>query len=187
MAMGDRDLSPKKRIPNALPLTIIGNICGGYMKEIQLTRGKVALVDDEMFEELNQYKWVANKIGRTHYAIRSLPRINGKRKHIKMHHVVFGYPPKGFVTDHINGNGLFNLSSNLRFITQRQNCQNRKNTKKTSKYPGVSWNKCRQVWESCIQIEGKKKYLGYHHIELEAFNAYRAEVESLGETVVGVS
>ena len=33
------------------------------MKEIPLTQGKVALVDDEDFDRVNQYKWYVNRGG----------------------------------------------------------------------------------------------------------------------------
>jgi len=40
------------------------------MKEIALTQGKVALVDDEDYDSVNQYKWHARKAKRTYYAKR---------------------------------------------------------------------------------------------------------------------
>lgn len=158
------------------------------MKKILLTQEKFALVDDEDFEKLNQYKWFAHKAGNSFYAERKSPIVNGKRIIIKMHHEIIGYPPKGFEVDHKNGDGLFNLKSNLRFVTRRQNCQNRKNQirrKKTSQYPGVSWDKRDQKWLSMIQINGILKNLGLFTSEFKAFNAYRQAVESLGETVIG--
>ena len=57
------------------------------MKEIQLTQGKVALVDDDMYEYLMQWKWFANKKGSTFYAVRSL-HSNNVRKTIFMHRLI---------------------------------------------------------------------------------------------------
>jgi len=155
------------------------------MKEIQLTQNQVALVDDEDFERLNQVKWCADKMGNTFYGRRHSPCVNGKRYEILMHHEVIGKPPKGFEVDHLNGVGTDNQKENLRFVTRRQNCQNKKNTKKTSIYPGVHWQKLRGKWCTQITINGKLKHLGLFTDELKAFEAYEQAVNKLGETVIG--
>ena len=154
------------------------------MKEIILTKNQVALVDDADYDELNKFKWFADKNGKTFYAGRNSPTINGKRHTIHMHHEVIGKPPKGFETDHKNGRGTDNQRKNLRHVTHRQNQQNLKNIKKTSIYPGVGWHKARQKWRAYIVISYKNKHIGLFTSELEAFEAYKQAVEKLGEKVI---
>ena len=153
------------------------------MKEIRLTQGKVALVDDEDFEELNQHKWYALKSCNTFYAQRAGGRVNGSMTTIKMHHVILGKPPKGFVTDHRSGCGVDNQRHNLRFVTHRQNIQNIKKGN-SSKYSGVCWVKRNKKWHAQITVNKIKKHLGYFKSELQAFLAYQQAVESLGQTVI---
>jgi hypothetical protein len=155
------------------------------MREIELTQGKTALVDDSDFERLNQFKWFAQKGKITFYARRMSPAINGKQGVINMHHEIIGRPPIGLMSDHEDGNGLNNLKSNLRFVTNRQNSQNKQNIKKTSKYPGIYWHKKGKKWHARIQINGKTKSLGLFTDEREAFEAYRNAVNALGERVIG--
>lgn len=50
------------------------------MKEIQLTQDKVALVDDDLFEYLNSFKWHAKWKRSTYYAYR--------RPNVYMHRVI---------------------------------------------------------------------------------------------------
>ncbi len=154
------------------------------MKEIFLTQGQVALVDDKDFEELNRHKWCAHKSCRIFYAQRMSSRVDGKRYTIHMHHEIIGKPPKGFETDHENGRGLDNQRHNLRHVTSRQNGQNL-HCKKTSQYPGVYWYKRDKKWAAKIMINGKTKHLGLFADELEAFKTYKQAVESLGEEVIG--
>ncbi len=106
------------------------------MKEIQLSQGKITFVDDQDFDILNKRKWSVYKDSHTFYAVGKIWE-NGIRKTIKMHHVIIGHPPQGFVSDHIDGDGLNNQRYNLRFVTHRESCLNRRNTSRVSKYPGV--------------------------------------------------
>lgn len=151
------------------------------MKEIKLTQGKVALVDDEDFEYLNQWKWFAHKEGRTYYAHREIHTEKCKRYILKMHHVITGIPPANLLCDHRDGNGLNNQRNNLRLVTKRQNAQNLQYSK-SSQYPGVC--KYRNGWITRIRINGKRKYLGGFKTEIEAFNAYKNAVEKIGEKVL---
>jgi hypothetical protein len=155
------------------------------VKEIQLTRGQVVLVDDDIFEELNRFKWYAHKDGKTFYAIRNLPRINGRQHKIRMHHVVAGFPPEGLMMDHCDGNGLNNQRKNLKHVTSRQNSQNRQNlTQQSSQYSGVCWHKGNKKWVAQIRVNDKRKCLGYFISELDAFNVYCNVVKSLGQKVI---
>lgn len=141
------------------------------MKEIPLTQGKVALVDDDKFEELSRYNWCAAKNGRTFYAMRSTPRDeNGKQKGIWMHHELL---PGELKVDHRDGNGCNNQLDNLRFATNSQNAQNRqKCLGRSSKFKGVDWNKKTSLWRAFICKNGVRKFLGYFDSEENAAMAY---------------
>lgn len=144
------------------------------MKTIQLTQGKVALVDDEDFEYLNQFKWCAAKLSGRFYAVRNAPK-DGKQYMYMMHRVIMD-TPKGFHTDHISGDGLDNRKLNLRIATVQQNGQNRKScTGTSSEYKGISWQVSRNKWFAQIRKpDGKDEYLGRFTNENEAALAYNA-------------
>lgn len=154
------------------------------MKEIILTRGKAAIVDDKNYDRIAKYKWFAMKHRNTFYGRRMLPSHNRSKDAILIHHEIMGKPPAGFIWDHKDGNGLNNTEDNLRLVTCRQNSQNKVNIKKTSKYPGVYWCKAAGKWQAQITINGKNNYLGRFPIEDDAGAAYRAAVERLGETII---
>lgn len=156
------------------------------MQEIPLTQKKIALVDDEDFEELNQHKWCAHKNRKMYYAERGVCRPNGTIKTIKMHREILKMLP-GMMPDHVDGNGLNNQKNNLRIVTNRQNTQNRKNQIKTSRFPGVSWSKIGKKWIAQIYTNGFRKFLGYFTSEINAFNAYREAVNAIGEKVIDFS
>jgi len=151
------------------------------MKEIQLTQGKVALVDDADYEWLNQWKWCANKAKSCIYAARTW-RENGKKITRRLHTEIMG-KKEGLEIDHINGNKLDNRKENLRFVTRRQNMQNL-HTIRASKYPGVGWHNHNKKWRARIKTNGKEKLLGYYTNEEDAFKAYCDAVNELGEIIL---
>jgi len=143
------------------------------MKEIKLTRGLVAIVDDEDFEELNKLKWQALPVNyKLTYAATSIhiPGTTNGAKHPYMHRILLN-PPKNRQIDHINGNGLDNRRENLRIVTKRQNQQNL-HMKKSSKYPGVCLNKSNSRWRVMLRWKGKHWYLGDYKNEIDAATVY---------------
>ena len=145
------------------------------MKEIKLTQGKVALVDDEDYELVKQYKWCAVFHRHTWYAYANTKQIKGKKSQtIRMHRLILGL---GFgnklKSDHIDGNGLDNKRQNLRICNNQQNCSNKKiYGKGTSKYKGVYWVKSLKKWRAMIGYAGKRIHLGVFSIEECAALAY---------------
>ena len=145
------------------------------MREIPLTQGLVALVDDEDYPSLMKYKWYAHKENHTFYAQRQSQRVAGKQSVIRMHREIMG-AHKGIELDHINGNGLDNRKENLRVVTRRENSQN-KHTPKTSKFPGVCWHPISGKWLAQIRVGKKRHHLGLIEDEEAAYEAYKNAVK----------
>lgn len=126
------------------------------MKEITLTRGKVALVEDEDFERFNQFKWYFG----LNYAVRNSSLKNGKRKKIFMHREILG-EPSGLEVDHINGDRLDNRRGNLRACSHAQNQKNMTRPRNnTSGFKGVSFRKDTNKWQVRICIDKKQTHIG---------------------------
>jgi len=155
---------------------------GDDMREIPLTQGKVAIVDDEDFEELSKYKWHASRGRHTFYAIRTL----GKHPHmqtIHMHREILK-PPLLLLCDHINHDGLDNRRCNLRICTYSQNLWNQRLQGGTSVYKGVYFDKRRNKWQAYItpKPKGERQHLGRFAKEIDAALAYdNAAAKFFGE------
>lgn len=126
------------------------------MKEIKLTQGKTAMVDDQDFEWLSQWKWLAVYSGSNKWYARRNYRDNGKRYSIFMHRQILN-APEGMQGDFIDGDSLNNQRSNLRLATQSQNNMNRESFKKnkTSKYKGVCFYNRPKKYGMQIYFGGK--------------------------------
>lgn len=145
------------------------------MKEIRLTKGQVAIVDDEDYERLCGYKWYAqfSDHTRSYYAARRLPwDADGHRSVLYMHREVIR-AAAGTRVDHINHDTLDQRKSNLRVCTIGQNGSNRKlQTNNSSGYKGVDWRKADRKWRAQIQVHGKSIHIGYYDSPVDAARAY---------------
>jgi len=127
--------------------------------------GKIALVDDEDFERVSSEKWYVNKGKHTEYAgtnshIKGKARKDKDRNHNQqMHRFVLGLSKgDGKHVDHKDGNGLNNQKSNLRIVTNQQNCWNRINYKG---FLGVS--KCPDEGNAHWTVGVSGKYYGQYN------------------------
>jgi hypothetical protein len=137
------------------------------MKEIKLTQGYVAFVDDEDYEWLNQWRWKPQIDQNNVYAVRNI-RFNNKYKAVRMHRFIMN-APDDMLVDHIDSDGLNNQKYNLRLCNDYQNRLHRK-PNKNHKYIGVGVYK--NIFRARIRINNTVYYLGYFKTEKEAAIAY---------------
>lgn len=152
-------------------------------KQIPLSQGLFATVDDDDYEYLAQFKWYATRLRNVCYAVRHSPKVKGKQfPLIKMHRVVAN-APDGLSIDHINGDGLDNRKINLRVCTTVENGRNRgKQKDNTSGYKGVTWHKRHKKWYAQIKADGRNHFLGHFYDPIDAALAYdKAARELHGE------
>ena len=142
------------------------------MKQIELTRGKFAVVDDRDFIRLSICKWYCLPTRNICYAAR-----DGSGTTVYMHREIMG-AGLGQKIDHKNGDGLDNRREDLRFCTHTENLRNMKKRG----YKGVSWHKASRKWGAYICVDGRSKYLGLFVSQKDAAQAYdRAATEYFGE------
>lgn len=142
------------------------------MKEIPLTQGAVALVDDSDHEELSKFYWHLHIGNGRQYARRNSPE-----GMVYMHRQLMGCPEAE--VDHRNRNSLDNQRDNLRVATRSQQCGNREKYRGDNPYKGV-----RLAPSGAFQaaIGTPARYLGSFKYAHEAALAYdREAIQRWGE------
>jgi hypothetical protein len=153
------------------------------MKQIQLTQGYEAIIDDKDFALVSKYNWYYND---------GYAKAYHKGKRLRMHRLILN-AKNGQQVDHQNRNRLDNRHSNLRICTLQENNRNISMRKdNTSGYKGVSLDKSTGHWKPLIHVDGKAKTCGQfknkHHAAL-AYDLWavdlHGEYASTNFTVVG--
>jgi hypothetical protein len=145
------------------------------MREIKLTKGYVALVDDEDFARVNQWKWQAHVLTRKDESVlavyaRRYILGTGKAGAAKqyLHRFILGTTDPKERVDHKDHNGLNCRRYNLRDSQGRNNQNQRLKPSNTSGFKG--------------RVGGHYRFFGYFSDPLEAACAYdMAAVKHYGE------
>lgn len=154
-------------------------------KNIELTQGKVATVDEQDFEHLSQWKWSAVKKGKKYYAVRQ-EGARGNQKNIYMHRQIMNAGAAELV-DHADRDTLNNTRSNLRFCNWQQNAANSTSPGNKCGYRGVSIDRKLngKPFLASIQVNGRSRHLGCFATAEEAAAAYdTAALKQWGEFAV---
>ena len=142
------------------------------MQEIPLTKGYVAIVDDDDYEKVAAFKWCAHvdsKNGKV-YAYR-----NSRSVPNCMHRFIMGETNPKILIDHKNGNGIDNQRHNLRRAnSSRNNANTGKYKINKSGYKGVHWDKVEKQWVAQITADRKKTFIGRFSEKEDAAKAYDA-------------
>ena len=146
------------------------------MKKIPLSakgkssnRGKFfALVDDELYDELNKYHWSISSNGYAQRRIKIGDKVSTILMHRQIMELTFG---DSICVDHINGNRLDNRKSNLRICSRTENNHNMRISKRnksgakgvfhlTIEYETKKGISRKDYWRASIMVDRKNIFLG---------------------------
>ena len=142
------------------------------MRQIPLTQGKAALVDDDDYERLAIRRWRVSG----GYAMRRIC-VDGNKQAVFMHREIlehaFGQFPDSHDSHHIDGNRLNNTKANLQILPHWEHIANHRLQEErpsSSGMRGVYRHKNR--WKAQIKVRGRNVYLGLFADRAEAERAY---------------
>ena len=160
------------------------------MREIQLTRGYIAIVDDDDYERVSKLKWTALEDRRKDGSLRTVYPYHsewipetGKPRNVRLNRFILNVTDETLDVDHRNHNGLDNRKLNLRVCGRSNNLGNSvRPVNNTSGYKGVVWDKVNRKWRAQIGVNGKSHPLGRFSTKEEAACAYdEAALRQWGE------
>ena len=150
------------------------------MRYIELTKGYRALVDEEDYPRVMEFKWFVT--GRPAYAYRHLRYAPGARNYTvqSMHDLILGQR-EGMTIDHIDLDRFNNTRANLRFATRSQQTQNRaRRGDSLLNYKCIMRNG--RNFTARIKIDGRRISVGTFPSQEEAALAYNhAALHHYGE------
>lgn len=147
---------------------------GDYYIGYATNTGSEFYIDVDDFERIRNYCWIENSNG-------YMETTTKDKKHVKMHRLIMNNQYD--IVDHADRNRLNNRKYNLRDASNGQNAMNRsKQCNNTSEISGVSWDSKENKWVAKIDINKKRKHLGYFINKEDAIIArLKAEKEYFGE------
>ena len=154
-------------------------------KQIQLTQGYFATVDDEDYERVSQFRWMAQLVRRRDgkilkvYACRYVPGrkgLGGTRQYL--HRFISNVDDPLIEVDHWDHDGLNCQSLNLRQASTAQNAHNQRiPINNTSGFKGISWDRRKRRWRARINIGGK-------HLSLKSFDTPEGAAHAYDEAAI---
>lgn len=141
-------------------------------KTIPLTRGDIAIVDAELYDELSKYKWHSH----AGYAARTKKK-KGVVTILLMHRIIMGINDPKIIVDHINRNKSDNRRANLRLVNKSQNGMNRpKDSDGNNAYKCIykfhPKHKRKKPYYVQMTANGKKYHGGYFETPEQALSKY---------------
>jgi hypothetical protein len=145
------------------------------VQHIPLSQGQVALVDDQDFPLLSEFRWSyrAERGGRQGYAVRH-HQVDGKDRLCYMHRQIMN-PSPGQEVIFLNHDRLDCRRANLRVVSKeeaRRHHRVRRDSKSGVK--GVRYNPETDTWSAYVHRHGRCYHVGTFHSEAAAAGAYES-------------
>ncbi len=138
------------------------------MIEIPLTRGYMAIIDDEHADVVGGYRWRVLVQPHTCYAVARLPRLFGKQRSLYLHRLIVNAGP-GERVEHQDHDGLMNCRANLRIRPVGLGAMTPASGRPSSRHEGVEWDAEAGKWSASFDDEeGRMIFIGLFDTEWRA-------------------